>query len=213
MSKLNDVLKFEGFNLKGIAGKIKDNPLRLVYGAVNAASTKDWNKVLSQDDEALVDQWGGASSDTYRNAEAAGIDTEAGHGMHRVARTIAGAIVGNYGVSKLGIGTGSAGGSGGESSGQGSGVADMVGDIGLGGGGSQQRPVIQSEVKPVDSEVQLSDNDTLAQYNANQGRFNDGHRIAIQGDEALLYDGQGNLVGRAPNGPGLMTAIRSMQED
>lgn len=206
MSKLSDILKFEGFNLKGIAGKIKDNPLRLLYGGIDPASTKVWNKVLGKDDEPLVDQWGGASADTYRKAEAAGIDTEAGHNMHRVARTIAGAIAGNYGTSQLGIG-------GGRSGTSGTGITDMLGDIGLGGGSGQQRPAIQTEVKPVDSEVQLSDNDTLAQYNANQGRFNDGHQISVQGNEALLYDQQGNLIGRAPNGPGLMNAIRTMQED
>lgn len=207
MSKLSDVLKFEGFNLKEIGRKIKDNPLRLLYGGIDPASTKVWNKVLGKDDEPLVDQWGGASADTYRKAEAAGIDTEAGHNMHRVARTVAGSIAGNYGTSQLGIGSG-------QSSTPGTGFTDMLGDIGLGGGsGGQQRPVLQTEIKPVDADVQLSDNDTLAQYNANQGRFDDGHQISVNGDEALLYDRQGKLIGRAPNGPGLMNAIRSMQED
>jgi len=89
VSDLKDILGFEAFNLKGIAKKIKDNPLRLLYGGIDPASNKVNNVILGRDDDPLVDQWGGASADTYRKADDAGIDTKAGHNMHRAARVVA----------------------------------------------------------------------------------------------------------------------------
>lgn len=102
MSGLSDILKFEGFNLKEIARKIKKDPERLLIGGIDPASTKLNNTLLGRDDEPLVDQWGGASSDTYGKAEAAGINTKPGKSMHRLARAIAGSIAGGYGLSQLG---------------------------------------------------------------------------------------------------------------
>lgn len=102
MSGLSDILKFEGFNLKEIARKIKKDPERLLIGGIDPASTKLNNALLGRDDEPLVDQWGGASSDTYGKAEAAGINTTPGKSMHRLARAIAGSVAGGYGLSQLG---------------------------------------------------------------------------------------------------------------
>jgi hypothetical protein len=118
VSDLKDILGFEAFNLKSIGKKIKDNPLRLLYGGIDPASTKVWNTALGRDDEPLVDQWGGASADTYSKAEAAGIDTKAGHNMHRGARVIASMVMGNAlggssSASASGSGSGSGTGTGG----------------------------------------------------------------------------------------------------
>jgi len=123
VSDLKDILGFEAFNLKGIAGKIKDNPLRLLYGGIDPASTKVWNKVLNKDDEPLVDQWGGASADTYRKAEDAGIDTKAGHNMHRAARVVASMFA--LGAAGRGAGFGGGGQGGGTSPGGGMDFTNM----------------------------------------------------------------------------------------
>lgn len=145
MSGLGDILSFEGFNLKEIGKKIKDNPERLLIGAIDPASTKVWNKALGKDYEPMVDQWGGASADTYSKAEAAGIDTNAGHSMHRLARVVAGSIAGGYGLSQLNGGASAAGNPSslvdGGSAGQGLSSADkaaLFGDGGYGPGMSGQ---------------------------------------------------------------------------
>lgn len=124
MSDLGDILGFEAFNLKEIGRKIKDNPARLLYGGIDPASTKVWNKVLGKDDKPLVDQFGGASADTFGKAEGAGIDTKAGHNMHRLARVVASMYALGYGANQMGAG-GSTGTSGGGEAGQGFDFANM----------------------------------------------------------------------------------------
>lgn len=128
MSDLTDILKFEGFNLKGIGKKLKANPARLLYGAIDPASTKVWNKVLGRDDKAVVDQMGGATKGTYEGAQAAGIDTKAGKTMQDVAHVVAAYFAGSYGAGQLGA----LGGAGGGSAGVGAGQAGAA--AGAGGG-------------------------------------------------------------------------------
>lgn len=123
MSWFGDVGNFELFNLKGMANQVKDNPARLLYGAADPFSTKVWNKILGRDDKPLVDQWGGAASHRYDEAEDAGIDTGAGKQAHGIAKAIASFYAGGYGAGKAGgllggqgagatAGSGSAGGTG-----------------------------------------------------------------------------------------------------
>lgn len=119
---LGDMLKFEGFNLGNMWDKIKDNPARLLYGGIDPASTKVWNKVLGRDDQPLVDQLGGPAADTWGKAREAGIDTGTSKTLHGAAHVIAG----GYGAGGLaglmgGLGGagGAAGGAGGASSGAG----------------------------------------------------------------------------------------------
>lgn len=107
MSWLGDLGSFELFNLKGMANQVKDNPARLLYGAADPFSTSVWNKILGRDDKPLVDQWGGAASHRYDEAEDAGINTGAGKQMHGVAKAIASIYAGGYGSSALGGATGS----------------------------------------------------------------------------------------------------------
>ena len=104
MGFLKDVLGFEQFNLKEIGRKVKEDPERLIVGAVDPASSKVWGKVTGKDYQPMVDQWGGASADTYGKAEAAGIDTKAGASMHGLARAIAALYTGRYAAGKLGAG-------------------------------------------------------------------------------------------------------------
>jgi hypothetical protein len=112
VSDLKDILGFEGFNLKEMWRKIKQDPERIFIGAGDPASSKMWGKVLGKDYEPVVDQWGGASSDTYDKAEAAGIDTKAGKNMHKIARVISAVYAGGAGANALGGGAGAAGGAG-----------------------------------------------------------------------------------------------------
>jgi hypothetical protein len=106
MGWLSDVFKFEGSHLSDMWGDIKDDPERLLVGAIEPASTSVWNKVLGKDWDPLVDQMGGATSERYSSAESKGIDTSAGRGMQNVAHAVAGLFAGNYGANSLGFGGG-----------------------------------------------------------------------------------------------------------
>ena len=107
MSWLGDVLKFEKFNAKEMWHKIKDDPERLFIGAADPFSSKVWGKVLGKDYEPIVDQWGGASKDTYKQAEEAGINTGPGKTMHNIAKTVASVYAGGAAAKGLGsVGSG-----------------------------------------------------------------------------------------------------------
>lgn len=104
MSWIGNLLNFEKFNLGEIGNKIGKNPERLLIGAVDPFSSRVWGGLLGKDYTPMVDQFGGASPDTYQKAEAAGIDTSAGKGMHNIAHAVAAAYAGGYGANQLGFG-------------------------------------------------------------------------------------------------------------
>src|SRR3990167_9187434 len=118
MGFLRDVLKFERFALKDMWGKIKDDPERLLLGAVDPFATRVWNQTgAGKDWEPIVDQMGGqyggslgGDEGVYGRAREAGVPTEAGSQMHGIARAIAAMYAGGYGAGKLGLGTGGTGG-------------------------------------------------------------------------------------------------------
>lgn len=153
MSDAKDILGFELFNGKKILGKLKDNPVRALVGSFDPVSTKAWNKVLGRDDKPIFDQWGGASYDTYSDAERSGIDTKAGHNMQRVARAVAAYFAGSYGMSNLG--GGGAGGTGG-SGGSGSGMESLPNFPSM---GQAQEPEQEEPFKPL--EVDYSERDPV----------------------------------------------------
>lgn len=186
MGFAKDVLGFEAFNLKGIGRKIKDNPLRLLYGGIDPASTKVWNKVLGRDDEPLVDQWGGASKDTYKDAEAAGLNTGPGKTMHGIARSIAGSIAGNYFGGQLGM-------KGNLPQGQGLSLPGMS--------GGQQEPKEMVTIDPVsDYTPDMPEYQNLIdRYNSNEGPYADGKRIHLGSDgNAYLLGQDYSVLGRVP---------------
>lgn len=113
MSFLDDALKFEAFNVEGIVDGIKKAPERLAIGAIDPASSKAWSAVTGKDYQPLVDQYGGATEDTYQRAEQDGIDTGPGRTMHGVARTVVNFVAGGKLADKAGIG--GEGGEGGDS--------------------------------------------------------------------------------------------------
>jgi hypothetical protein len=104
MSWLGDGVGFEGFNLKNIGKKIAKNPEQLLLGAGDPLSAGVWGKVTGKDYEPLVNEWGGATDDTYQKAQAEGINTGPGKSMHGIAQGIAGLFAGNYGAGQLGFG-------------------------------------------------------------------------------------------------------------
>lgn len=112
MGWLEDIFEFEKENLKYMWDGIKDDPERLLIGAIEPFSTELWNTVLDKDYEPLVDQMGGAyggdwisvadpDGGVYGIAKDKGIDTEAGGGMHDIAHVVAAAIAGNYGMGQI----------------------------------------------------------------------------------------------------------------
>lgn len=127
MSSLKDILDFEEFNLKSIWEKIKQDPERLLIGALGPWGTEAWGKVLGKDYGKMVNALGAPVESTFEAAEAAGIDTDAGRAMHDIAQLIAGSMVGAYGVSALpipeipGIGGAGTAGAGGAGAGSGAG--------------------------------------------------------------------------------------------
>jgi hypothetical protein len=132
MSFFGDVGSFEAFNLKGMVDQIKDNPARLLYGAGDPFSTKVWNGVLGKDDKPLVDQWGGAASQRYGEAEDAGINTGPGQTMHGIAKTIASLYAGGAAGGLLGGGASSSGSAGASTGGTGFGLGQQAVSGGMG---------------------------------------------------------------------------------
>lgn len=124
MGVLSNIWKFEKSKLGNMWGKVKDNPEQLLLGAGDPFSAKAWGGITGKDYEPLVDQWGGATPDDYAKAEAEGINTRDGRGMHDLAKVIASAYAGKW-ANGLG--------------GKGSGQQGFSGDLpNFGGGGQRQ---------------------------------------------------------------------------
>jgi hypothetical protein len=133
MSFLSNVFKFEKHNFGYMLDGIKEDPERILIGAADPFSTKVWNKVLGKDYKPLVDQWGGASEESYKQAEEKGIDTKAGGAVHSVARVIAAIFAMNAAGSAMGGGAEAAGGAADAAAGGG---AEAVGGVGGGAAGA-----------------------------------------------------------------------------
>lgn len=113
MSYLGNVLKFEMFNGKNMLKNAWDNPDQMLLGAADPFSARVWSTITGKDYKPIVDQMGGATQDTYRKADAAGLDTHDGRQVQNLAHVIAGLYAGGYGASAAGVGSaGGVGGSG-----------------------------------------------------------------------------------------------------
>jgi hypothetical protein len=109
------IFDFDKFALKDIWGQIKDNPERLLVGAIDPWSTKAWNSALGKDWEPMIDQMGGPygghtvsafgnqDGGVYKRAADAGIDTKKGGQMHDIAHIVS-AFYGGQGIMGLGGG-------------------------------------------------------------------------------------------------------------
>lgn len=133
MSFLGDVGSFESFNLGEMLNKLGKDPERAFIGAGDPFSSSVWGSILGKDYEPVVDQYGGASADTYDKAKAAGINTGPGATMHGIARAITSAFAGGAGASALGGGA-AGGAAGGVSGGTGLTAPAAGAAEGMGGG-------------------------------------------------------------------------------
>ena len=101
---VKDVWDFERSNLKGMFDKVKEDPKRLLSPVpmVDPIGTKIGSSLGfgEKDAQPLVNQWGGATEESYAAAEAQGIDTGPGRAMHDVAQTIAASYALGYGESE-----------------------------------------------------------------------------------------------------------------
>ena len=101
---IKDIWDFERSNLKGMFDKIKDDPKRLLSPVpmVDPVGTKIGSGLGfgEKDASPLVNQWGGATEESYAAAEAQGIDTGPGRAMHDVAQTIAASYALGYGMEQ-----------------------------------------------------------------------------------------------------------------
>lgn len=97
-SKIKKALKFEVFNVKSIFKKIAKNPQRLLVGAVDPIGTKIANSILGTKWKPAVNQLGGATKETFAEAQAKGMDVGLAKSLHAVA----GAVAGIWGGSALG---------------------------------------------------------------------------------------------------------------
>lgn len=142
MGVLSNIFDFEKFKLGNMWDKVKENPEQLLLGAGDPFSAKAWGGITGKDYEPLVDQWGGATPDDYSKAEAAGVNTRDGRGMHDLAKVIASAYAGKW---ANGLGGGGDSGTGGQG---------LPGQMPAMGGRNYQaptphaRPVMQAPYNP-----------------------------------------------------------------
>jgi hypothetical protein len=94
-SKVKKALKFEAFNTKKIVKGVLKNPERLLTGAVDPLGTKIANEMYGTKWDPLVNQLGGATEQTFADAEAKGMDTGLARDLHKTAGVVAGIWGGN----------------------------------------------------------------------------------------------------------------------
>lgn len=94
-SKVKKALKFEAFNTKKIVKGVLKNPERLLTGAVDPLGTKIANEMYGTKWDPLVNQLGGATEQTFADAEAQGLDTGLARDLHKTAGLVAGVWGGN----------------------------------------------------------------------------------------------------------------------
>lgn len=129
MSWLGNLIGFKGLEGKNFLKDIAHKPTRLLTG-IDPWSTKIWNKALGTNDKPLVDQWGGATEQRFKDAEAKGIDTKAG----RTTEGIAHAIAAYYAGGALGKAAGAAGGTAGGATEAGTSITALTPDAVYAGG-------------------------------------------------------------------------------
>jgi len=95
-------LDFEKFQLSKFWDELKSHPQRLLFG-IDPLATGLQNLLGNSEFEPLVGQLGGATQQTFGEADAAGINTESSRQLTAVANVIAGAF-GAKGLGNIGGG-------------------------------------------------------------------------------------------------------------
>jgi len=104
------VLKFEANNLKYMVDLVKEDPERILIGAIDPFSSKMWGTILGKDYDPIINQWGGAADGSYVDAASKGIDIGPGAAMHAVAKMIAAFYAGQWAMGQMGAAGGAGGG-------------------------------------------------------------------------------------------------------
>lgn len=124
---LGGILNFEAFNAGHMLNKAAKNPEQLLLGAADPFGAKLWGGITGKEYSPIVNEWGGATEDAYKAAEAKGINTGAARGAHQVAQSIAGIYAGGAAANGLGFGAKAAGNAGNGLSMNGSGLGMRAG--------------------------------------------------------------------------------------
>lgn len=109
---LGGILDFEVFNAGHMLKKAADNPEQILLGAADPFGAKLWSGITGKEYSPIVNEWGGATEDAYKAAEAKGINTGAARGAHQVAQSIASIYAGGAAANGLGFGAKAAGNAG-----------------------------------------------------------------------------------------------------
>lgn len=91
---VNSVVDTAGSQLEDFGNNFKKNPFQLLYAGADPASVGAWNKLTNQNMTPYVDQLGGETNQSFKNAQARGIDTTGAGYMSTLAHMIAGSMAG-----------------------------------------------------------------------------------------------------------------------
>lgn len=105
MGFFNDIWKFEKSALGTEWGQLKKDPERAFIGAIDPASSAAWSGVTGKHYSPILNGLGGPTSNAYKEARADGIDTKAGHSMHKLAQIIAMYKAGSWAAGAMGGGS------------------------------------------------------------------------------------------------------------
>ena len=106
MGFFDDAFDFEKFQLDKFWDELSSHPQRILTG-IDPLSTNFWNAITGSDFDPLVSQLGGATQQTFGEAEQAGIDTRSSRQLTGLAEVIAG----SFATAGLGNAAGNIGGS------------------------------------------------------------------------------------------------------
>lgn len=98
---LDNLVDFDSFQLGRMGDMLKENPERAFLGALDPVGTGLWNKILGEDWDPAVSEFGGPTKKGTEEAAASGVDTKAGAAAHTVAKLIASYFAGQAGAEAL----------------------------------------------------------------------------------------------------------------
>jgi hypothetical protein len=139
---VDDNVDVLGSQLEDFGNKFKKNPAQLLFGAGDPLSTKAWNGITGQNETPYVDQFGGMTPESWKNASNRGLNTENAGYMSTLAHAVAGTMAGNWagGAAGSSLGVGSEAGAGSSA------LSDASGATSGGGFGSSQAAYDASQI-------------------------------------------------------------------
>jgi hypothetical protein len=86
---LGSHIAFESNNLGNILEEFKKNPERAFLGSADPLSTSFWNAILGTDHDSIINQYGGPTKDSYKDASKQNIEVSGAAFYHQIAQMIA----------------------------------------------------------------------------------------------------------------------------